>query len=269
MFIGLMFASQGIPPPITALKAIGVMISITIFVYALSDAMDADLDKFSSIKSKRPIPSGMMTKRQALLLSILGGIVSVSLSITINFWTTIFTLVSLGLGFSYSVPPIRLKRRFLMKEITLSTGLIVSILVGSAAAGRIPSSLFLPGLSFAICGIALYPTFYDALDIQADRREGCKTIAMILSQKRRLELSTFGLLVIMVTTTMTYGYFSLNIICPILIVFGGLLFLRYIFPLLMKPEKEYEEEAIEKTASILRVFAFLSQLGFILGSLQL
>ena len=267
--MGLLFTSRGIPPPINALKALGVSVSITIFVYALGDAMDADLDKFSSIKSKRPIPSGMMTKRQALLLSGIGGIMGVSLSLTINFWTTILVLVAMGIGFSYSVPPIRLKRRFLMKETTLTIGGIISMLVGSATVGRIPSSIFLPGFFLTLVGLTLYPTFYDARDIQEDRREGCKTIAMILNRKRRLELSTFGLLLIMGTITLTYGYFGLNMICPILTVFAGLLVLRYLFPLLVRPEVEFREEGIEKAASIGRLFAFIVPLGFILGSLRL
>jgi len=267
--IGLFFTSQGIPPLIIAFKAYGVMASITIFVYALNDTMDADLDKFSSIKSKRPIPSGRLTKRQALLLSAVGGIAGFVLSLTINFWTTIFVLIFMGLGFSYSVPPMRFKRRFLLKETTLSAGVIVSVLVGSAALGRIPSSLFLPGLFFAIGGMTIYPVLYDPLDIKEDRREGCRTIASILSQKRRLELSTFGLLVITITTTLTYGYFDFNIICPILTVFACLLFLRYIFPLLLKPEETYNEEVMVKTNSICRTFGFITTLGFIIGSLQL
>lgn len=252
---------------VIALKAYGVMALITIFVYALNDAMDADLDKLSTIKSKRPIPSGMMTKRQALLLSAIGGIVGVAFSLTINLSTTIFALLFMSLGFSYSVPPIRFKRRFLMKEITLTAGLIISILVGSAAVERIPISLFLPGLFFAIATITIYPVLYDPLDINEDKREGCKTIATILSQKRRLELSTFGLLVIMVTTTLTYGYFGYNVICPIFIVFAGLLFLRYVFPLLLRPEEAYKEEVMVKTNSICRICAFVFSLGFILGSL--
>jgi len=143
------------------------------------------------------------------------------------------------------------------------------MLIGSAAVGKIPVSIFLPGLFFTIAGLTLYPIFYDITDIQEDRREGCKTIAMILDQKRRLELSTFGLLTIMVTTTLTYGYFGLNIICPILTVFTSLLFLRYAFPLLIKPGEVDKREAVEKATSICKVVGFIVPLGFILGSLRL
>jgi 4-hydroxybenzoate polyprenyltransferase len=267
--IGLLFTSHGVPEPIIALNSYGVMISIFIFVYALNDIMDADLDKYSSIKSKRPIPSGKMTKRQALFLSAVGGIVGFVLSFTINSYATMLAIIYMGMGFAYSVPPIRFKRRPLMKETTLTIGTIVSVLLGSAAAGGIPISIFLPGLFFVLGGMTIYPVFYDPLDIKEDRREGCKTIGTILDQKKRLELSTFGLLTIMVTTTLTYRYFDLNIICPIIVVFGGLLFLRYIFPLLMKPEEAYKQEVVRKTVSICRGVAFIIPLGFILGALQL
>ncbi|MCD6262895.1 UbiA prenyltransferase family protein [Candidatus Bathyarchaeota archaeon] len=268
-FTGLIFASRGNFPLIIALKTIGAIVGATIFVYALGDAMDAELDKLSPRKAKRPIPSGLMTERQAILLSSIGGLVGISLCLTLNFWTTVFSLIFMGLGFSYSVPPIRLKRRFLMKETTLTTGGIISMLIGCAAVEGLQGSIFLPGFFLAIVGLTLYPTFYDARDIQEDKVEGCKTIAMILNQRRRLELSTFGLLIFMITTTLTYGYFNLNIICPILTVFASLVFLRYIFPLLLKSDRVIESEVMEKVTSIGRVFTFIVPIGFILSSLRL
>ena len=141
------------------------------------------------------------------------------------------------------------------------------MLVGSAVVGQIPSSLFLPGVFVVLVGMILYPTFHEVFDIEADRRAGCKTIAMILNQRRRLELSTSSLLMIMITVTLTYGYFGLNVISPILTVFACLLFLRYIFPLLMKPEETFGEEVLEKCNSIFRAFTLIVPLGFILGSL--
>lgn len=267
MSIGLLLSSQWEFSSIIALKCYVVMASITIFVYTLNDVMDADLDKLSPNKSKRPIPSGLMTKRQGILLGIVFGVLGVALSLTINLLATILVFVFMGLGFFYSVPPIRLKRRFLMKETTLTTLFIISILIGSAAVGRIPSSLFLPVFFFVLSTMTVQPAFYDVQDVNEDRLGGCKTIAMILNQRRRLELATSGLLGSMITITLSYGYFGFNVICPILTVFGCLLFLRYIFPLMMKTGEEYEEEVIEKIARIGMIVAFIIPLGFMLGSL--
>lgn len=267
--IGLFITFQGVPPIVTALKALGVMTFITIFAYALNDTMDADLDKFSPVKSKRSIPSGLMTKKQALLLSAISGIIGVALSLTTNLRTILLTLIYVSLGYCYSVPPIRLKKRLLMKETITTIGILLSMFIGSAVAGRIPSSLCLPGLFLCIAGLMMSPAFNDTLDIEEDRRGGCKTIAMILSQRRRIELSTFGLLSYMVVTTLTYGYFDLNIICPIVTVFASFLFLRYIFPFLIKPEVEYKRKDIEKGYSILKIFVLIIPLSIIIGSLQL
>jgi len=267
--LGLLFASGGVLQPIIVLKAVGVMFSAAVFVYSLNDSVDADLDKSSSIKSKRPIPSGMMTKRQGLLLSVVGALISLSLSITINFLTITFVIVFMVLGFLYSVPPIRLKRRFLMKESVLITGMIISTLIGSATMEKIPSSLFLPVLYFVLMGSTFIPAFIDAVDVEQDRKEGCKTIAMILDQKTRLELATLSVFITMITITLSYGYFNLNIICPIVTVFSSLLFLRYLFPLLLKPEESYSEEIIFKAANINRIFGFIIILGLMFGSLAL
>jgi len=266
MSIGLLLSSRGELSLIIALKSYVVMASIVIFVYTLNDVMDADMDKLSPNKSKRPIPSGLMTKRQGVLLGIVFGILGIALSLTISLLATALVLAFMGIGFCYSVPPIRLKRRFLMKETTLASLFIISILIGGAAVGRIPSSLFLPILFFTVSIMTVQPAFYDVQDVNEDRLDGCKTIAMILSQRRRLELATSGLLASMIITTFSYGYFGLNVICPILAVFGCLLFLRYIFPLLMKTE-EYKGETIEKISKIGMIVAFIIPLGFMLGSL--
>ena len=68
---------------------------------------------------------------------------------------------------------------------------------------------------------------------------------------------------------MSYGYFGLNIICPILTVFSSFLFLRYIFPLLMTPEEAYKKEILEKGDLILRLYTLIIPLGFMIGSLRL
>jgi 4-hydroxybenzoate polyprenyltransferase len=267
--IGLFFASRGVPPLITSLEALGVMISITIFVYILNDAIDADFDKLSSVKSERPIASGKVTKRQALLLSAIGGVIGVALSFTLNLWTTVLALLYMSLGFSYSVPPLRFKTRFLMKETTLTSGMILSVLIGCSAIGSISPNILLPALFFAFGGMTLYPVLYDTEDIQEDKLGGCKTIAMILNQKGRLELATFGILMVMIVTTLTYGYFELNIISPIITVFVSLLFLRYVFSLLMKPEATFTNEVINKVISVGRAIVFIIPIGYILGAVQL
>lgn len=226
------------------------------------------MDKLNPLKSSRPIPTGLATKYQALQLSLLGGVVGISIAFTMNAPVLIFSLSYIILGFMYSMPPFNLKKRLLMKEITLSLGLFLATGIGALASGSMPPSIFYIGAYFALYVITFIPTFYDALDIEEDMRYGCKTIAVLLKQKRRLELSTLGLIGMMLATPLTYKYFGFNVIFPIVIVVACFLFLRFIFPMLIK-EESIERKTIEKGSKYIQLFLLVLQFSFILGSLEI
>jgi 4-hydroxybenzoate polyprenyltransferase len=249
-----------------ALKVVALTASIATFVYLLNDAMDADMDKINSIKSGRPIPSGIATKYQALQLSIIGGIVGISIALTMNVLVLVIALSYITLGFMYSVPPFSLKKRFLMKETTLMIGLFLATGIGALTSGSMQPSLLYLTAYFAIFVMTLMPTFYDALDAEEDKRYGCKTLAILLNQSRRLALSTLGLIVMMVATPFTYSYFGFSLIMPILVCSACFLFLTFIFPMLLKAEN-VEQRKILVGSKIMQLFLLVLQVSFALGSL--
>ena len=266
--VGLIITYHGLPSPILTLKTLAVTVSLATFVYLLNDAMDAEMDQINPIKSGRPIPSGLATKNQALQLSLLGGVIGISIAFTINVYVLIFSLSYMILGFMYSMPPFNLKRRLLMKEITLSLGLFLATGIGAVASGSISPSIFYVSLYFALFIMTLVPTFYDSLDAEEDKRYGCKTIAILLKQSRRLELSTFGLIVMMIATPLTYKYFGFNLILPIVVCAACLLFLRFIYPMLLD-EKNVELQKIVKGSKLIQLYLLVLQFSFVLGSLKI
>jgi len=266
--MGLIVANHGLPSLTLILKTMVLTASIAMFVYLLNDAMDAEFDKLNKVKSSRPIPSGLATKAHAMHLSILGSIVGLSLAITTNSYVLTFTLLYMMLGSMYSIPPFHLKRRPLMKETTLALGVFLATGIGALANGIITTSLFYVGIYLGIFILTLVPTFYDALDEKEDRLLGCKTIAILLNQRRRLELSTLGLTIMMIASPLTYSNFGFNVFFPIIVCIACLLFLRFIFPMLLDEEK-VEEEKIEKGSKYIQVFLFMLQFAIVLGSLTL
>lgn len=264
--LGYLVVNHGIPSVIMALKVVALTASIATFVYLLNDAMDADMDKINSIKSGRPIPSGIATKYQALQLSIIGGIVGISIALTMNVLVLVIALSYITLGFMYSVPPFSLKKRFLMKETTLMIGLFLATGIGALTSGSMQPSLLYLTAYFAIFVMTLMPTFYDALDAEEDKRYGCKTLAILLNQSRRLALSTLGLIVMMVATPFTYSYFGFSLIMPILVCSACFLFLTFIFPMLLKAEN-VEQRKILVGSKIMQLFLLVLQVSFALGSL--
>jgi 4-hydroxybenzoate polyprenyltransferase len=265
---GIVVMNHGIPSFITALKITGLSSSIAIFVYLLNDAMDSEFDKLNITKANRPIPSGIATKYHALQLSLLGGIIGISIAITINTLVLLFTLIYMVLGFAYSVPPIQLKRRFLMKDITIALALFLAIAIGALSSGYIAPSIIYVSTYFIIISMTVSPTFYEALDEKEDRLYGCKTISLLLKQSRRLELATLGLLAMMVTTPLTYRNFGFNMIFPILVCLSCLLFLRYVFPLTLTRDNLTQKE-MSKGSKYMQIFALIVQFAILFGSLNI
>lgn len=265
---GLIISNHGIPSIILTLKIASLMISISAFVYLLNDAMDSDMDKLNPVKSGRPIPAGIITKYQALQLCLIVGVIGISIAFTMNIFVLILSLIYIILGSLYSVPPFNLKKKLLMKETTTILAFFLAAGIGALASGPIKPSIFYVSAYFAILIITLYPTWIDALDMEEDKKYGVRNIASILDQKRRLELSTLGLIVMMITAPLSYNFFGFNVLFPIMICGGCFLFLRFIFPLILDVEN-IEQKQILKGSKIMLIFVFVFLFAFIFGSLQI
>lgn len=266
--VGILIVSCGLPPLIDTLKIVIMVSLLTTYIYILNDTMDAEMDGTSPIKSLRPIPQGIISRKDALILCIINGLIGILIALTIKIQVAIVAAFYLFLGTIYSIPPIRLKTRFLMKETISIAGLFSVVSLGSLTLGTLPISIVYFMSFFSIFIITLWSTFYDALDEEEDRRFGCKTIATLLKQRQRLELSTIGLTTMMLLTPFTYSSFGFNIVLPIVICIASVLFLRFIFPLLLKPEM-VDDKKIQRGGTLIRVFLVTMQIAFIVGSLNI
>ena len=266
--VGLLIASRGLPPLMYALKTVLMVSFLTMYIYILNDIMDAKMDVGNEAKSGRPIPSGLVSEKDAFILCLVNGIIGISIALTVKIQVAIVAAFYLFLGTLYSTPPIRLKTRFLMKETITIAGWFCLASLGSLATGTLPFSIVYFMSFFTVFIMTLWSTFYDALDEEEDKRVGCKTVATLLKQSQRLELSAIGLTAMMLVTPFTYSMFGFNMILPIVICVACILFLRFIFPLLLKPDT-VDDDKIMRGSTVLRIFFLTMQIGFVLGSLNI
>jgi 4-hydroxybenzoate polyprenyltransferase len=102
-------------------------------MYVLNDLVDADLDK--STGKKRPIPSGQVTKADALIFVIITNTAGIILAvITFNLPSIIMALIIVGIGLIYSAPKICLKDRFVIKTASIAATSMLCLLLGSSYA---------------------------------------------------------------------------------------------------------------------------------------
>ena len=272
MSIGVLVATHGLPQPLTYLKAVAAMAGVSLSVYVFNDVMDSDMDKLNPEKKERPIPSGKVTKGEAMSFVLISGLLGLTVSFFINLKTFLFSLAYFVLGVLYSAPPIRLKQRFLLKEPTVGGLLLLSSLIGGSTNGSFSWSALFVGIFLFLYSMAVYPIFEDVTDVEEDKKYGCKTLAMVLSLKERIELAIAIVVVIMMLTPLTYVPLGFNLIAPIVVCFMCLLFLRYLFPLLV-PSKSNELQNIEpqkmRAFRYYKIVAIISQIGFIIGAIRL
>ncbi len=263
--VGALVATRWNPPIIALINTILVMMAMSLSVYSFNDLNDVEMDKNHPTKWQRALASGKVTVNQVLSLSLVSGIIALSLSLLSNITTFLICAAYLGLGIVYSQKPIRLKEKFILKEGITATGVLLAFFVGGSITGTIPSIVQITGGLMTLLMFAVYPLFYDTEDVEVDRAYGCKTLTMVLSLERKVELAIAIIVTIMTLITFTYAQFGFSVIAPVMICSMCLLFLRYLFPLLGSPDTK----CMLIARKVYRLLGLTMSVGFILGVLVL
>jgi geranylgeranylglycerol-phosphate geranylgeranyltransferase len=177
-------------------------------MYVLNDLFDADLNRVNG-KTNRPIPSGKVSKRQAVVFVVSMNVIGLCVPVFANNTMGIMMASTIVLiGIMYSLPKISLKDKFVIKTCAISVAMACSLLLGasmylgkdfgSEIAGTFGWS------SFQTEGQLLYPMFAGAMlalmvfvtsplndlgDIKGDKEAGRRTIPIVFGKKNTIWLS--------------------------------------------------------------------------------
>jgi geranylgeranylglycerol-phosphate geranylgeranyltransferase len=192
----------------TVLLPISTLLVIT-GMYVLNDLIDADLDRANG-KTKRPIPSGNVSKRHALIfvvsINLIGLLIPALMS---NMLGTLFMSIIALIGTLYSIPKISLKDKFIIKTFAIAIVMMCSLLLGSSI---YLDSYFKPSINGLISevyppmslSLLVFPLFSgmmlalmvfvtsplnDLGDIDGDKHAGRRTIPIIIGNENTVRLS--------------------------------------------------------------------------------
>ena len=265
--IACMIAGRGFPPLVPTLTVILAAVLVTASVYIYNDIIDADMDRLNETKTGRPIANGTVSKASAMLFVVLTGLSGLALSYLVSLptfaiclsWFIVFTL--------YSIPIVRLKKRFIIKEVTTSSGQIFTALMGGfAVSNAFNLSVIFAGLVFWLFTFLGLPAFADTLDVKEDALFGVKTIGRALNWRRKVQLMGVGVLFMMTVMPLTYAQFGFNVILPIASVTMGLIFLRWgIMPLM----GNYDAALMLRGRRIFTIYVLATQVVVILSTMNL
>ena len=173
----------------------------------VNDVLDRKFDKKVFRTKDRPIASGKISVKLALLYSGILCLIAFLVLINFNFFTIIIALASMPLAFTYP-----LMKRFtywpqLFLGITFNYGLLLGWTSINGEISLIPIILYL-GAIFWTLG---YDTIYGFQDIEDDEIIGVKSTSIKFKQNPKIFLSTcyfiFALLFVVTGIKLNFNYY--------------------------------------------------------------
>lgn len=159
-----------------------------VYIVGLNQLVDVDIDKIN--KPSLPLASGEFSLKQGRFIVLISGILSLLISAFLGFWSFITIAISLIIGTTYSLPPIRLKRFPLLAAFCIFTvrGVIVNLgfflhfsqqLTGKEFV-NLPIEILTLFIVIFTVAIAI---FKDVPDMKGDEKYEIKTFSLLLGKE--------------------------------------------------------------------------------------
>ncbi len=180
--------------------------------YAINDYFDYAVDLIN--RPTRPIPSGRLTRREALALSLILAIGGIILAWFVNKASFLLALSAAALLFIYSHS---LKRTPLAGNLSISVLCGTALLYGGASVSSMGSALVPAGFAFLFTlGREI---FKDVEDVEGDSASGAQTMPILWSAGSSILLATSVYLVLIALSPLPYvtGFYSLRYLLTVVI----------------------------------------------------
>lgn len=192
---------------VTPMPLISFLVTVGMFV--LNDLVDADLDRTNG--KNRPIPSGLVSKKQTWTFILLTNGTALLLAIiTFNPVSILIVTTMLVIGIMYSAPKIALMKRFVVKTVTIAVYYSLCALLGITSIYGMDLVMDNPvvlvhGLSMLAIMIFISSTLNDLGDVDGDRAAGRRTVPIVIGKDNTIKLSMILALCMLPVTWTLYG----------------------------------------------------------------
>lgn len=256
-YVGMVISNTGLATKTAVLACLSAF-SLLGLSFVLNDFFDSEKDSVNL--PKRPIPSGKVSKSEALNISLML-VLAGSLS---GYMVSIRALILFLTGVLLNVVYSGIIRKSNMIEFlgNLVTGILCSILFlyGWTVGGDIKPLVVPMVLTFLF--ITGREILLDIRDVEGDRRFGMKTFPVILGEKRALFLAASFILFVVILNPIPYFLGLYNFLYLVLVsVLTNILLLISIGLLLsgISPQK------LQSVFHLTRVSFLIGAVGFLLG----
>ncbi len=223
----------------------------------INDFFDVEIDRIN--KPERPIPSGLIKRKSALLIYFLTTILGLALTLFLNKLACVIAFISTIIIFLYS---------FRLKQIPLFGNFTIAFMTGLAFifAGSVVNNFKDAIFPFLFAFTINFPReiIKDIEDIEGDAKVGIKTFPMVAGVKASVVVSVVFLFFLLFLTFVPYFIGLYNRIFLILIFLVDIGLIYVIVSLL----KDTRKPNLNKLSNLLKFEMLVGLLAIYFGSLK-
>ena len=189
-----------------------ITLMIAVGMYILNDLVDADVDKANS--KNRPIPSGLVSKKQAWSFIMMTNGAAVGIVVlTLAPASIILVVPMILIGILYSTPKkIALMNRFVIKNVAIALFYMLCSMLGITWSYGIELAINNPIVAIhtiIMSGIMIFvgSTVNDLGDIKGDKAAGRRTIPIVLGGENTIKMLIILLVSMPTISWMLYAIF--------------------------------------------------------------
>lgn len=178
----------------------------------LNDYFDIEMDRINA--PQRPLPSGMVTRSDVIILFIFCTLAGSASSMILGIQAFLFVIFVWAVGFMYNW---KLKRYGFVGNCFVAFSVGMTFIFGGVAVGRPFEMLvwFMGVVAFLIdLGEEIAA---DSIDVQGDRESGSRSLAVVLGPERAMRISAgvFSLVIVWSFVPFVFGWMEWPYLLPL------------------------------------------------------
>ncbi len=170
------------------------------FGCVINDLVDINIDKQVARTKNRPLASGLVTKKEAILFAMLLLIIPIMIFLTLSMFAKIVAISSLFFVFLYPFS----KRFFQAPQLILGIAFNWGILLSDAVINNTISNISIILYVASIFWTVAYDTVYAYQDYKDDKRIGVKSTAILMGDEPKVYLFILYLLMMLCIMVIMY-----------------------------------------------------------------
>lgn len=187
----------------------------------LNDYFDLESDRINA--PERPLPSGIVTKRDVVLLSITVTILGFITSFLLSFQALLVVILAWTVGFLYNW---RFKKTGLLGNLMVSFSVGMTFIFGGIAVGKqFEVAVWFFGILALLINLG-EEIAADAMDVEGDRKTGSRSLPVLMGRENAIKISAtlFFLVVVISILPFVLGWMEWIYALPFLFMDGVILF---------------------------------------------